>query len=272
MQYLDEALKIYLADVVLGAQTDTGDLTGATVATGSDQVPAPDLVAAALSTMLGPQLQAPPQYSAIKVEGRPLYSYARAGEVVEVQPRPITVHSLDVVETGPSRIQVRIACTRGTYARVIGEDLAVRLGTVGHLGALRREQSGSFTLAHAIAPDALADIVAVEPGLGWERVLGGRRDHRAPRRSLGEIREAVAPHIVSASQALSHLPALEVDATTRARTLNGQSPGAHPDGIGVGDRFRIVAGAELVAVAELTVKGPRLLLVHGEGDEHAERR
>lgn len=134
--------KAYSATVVLGVATDTGDADGLPVAT----VAVPPIDAAALervfASLRGPRTQVPPMYSALKRNGRPLYELARAGVEVEREARPITIESLTL--TGPvdgqgtSTIEIEVVCSKGTYIRVLAEEIAAGLGTRGHLGALRR--------------------------------------------------------------------------------------------------------------------------------------
>ena len=155
IQYLDESVKVYDMTIGLGQQTDTGDPTG----TVTDTAPVPELEEAAvrktLEGFLGDQMQTPPAYSAVKKDGKPLYHYARKGEAVEVAARPITIRALDLLGMEPGVLRVRLTCSRGTYARVLANDIAAALGTVGHLLALSRSQSGPFTLGAAISMASL---------------------------------------------------------------------------------------------------------------------
>ncbi|HRE92552.1 MAG TPA: tRNA pseudouridine(55) synthase TruB, partial [Myxococcota bacterium] len=147
--------KEYLAEVTLGRETDTLDAEGET--TGTRRVPPLDeaLVRAALAGFVGTHLQVPPRYSAIKKDGRTHMSRARNGESFDVEARPSLCHAMDLVELDVERgvITVRSHVGKGYYIRSFARDLAVALGTVGHLSALRRTRVGVFDLARAIPPE-----------------------------------------------------------------------------------------------------------------------
>ncbi len=130
--------KAYRACVRLGAATDTGDAEGSVV----QERPVPVLdraqVLGVLEALVGPGTQVPPMYSALKHQGRPLYELARRGEVVPRPPRPITIIRIELKHLAPDAIEFEVECSKGTYVRVLGEEIARRLGTLGHLAALRR--------------------------------------------------------------------------------------------------------------------------------------
>jgi tRNA pseudouridine55 synthase len=161
-QHLD-ANKCYSATLRLGQATATGDAEGDVVATAD--VPAltqADLDALA-QRMTGPQQQLPPMYSALKKDGKALYEYARAGQTVEREPRHIEIYALNMLlsldEQGFVAIHFDASCSKGTYIRTLGEDIAQALGTVGHLRALRRTRTGDFTEAGCIS---LAELEALD--------------------------------------------------------------------------------------------------------------
>lgn len=135
---IESGAKCYEFTVELGARTDTGDADGEVVE--RQQVPALDAarMEAALAGFRGPQKQVPPMYSALKRDGRPLYELARQGIEVERAARTIEIRRLDLVALRESAIDLVCECTKGTYIRVLGEDLARSLGTVGHLTKLHR--------------------------------------------------------------------------------------------------------------------------------------
>jgi tRNA pseudouridine55 synthase len=130
--------KAYRATIRLGSATDTGDADGQVIA----GAPVPGFDAAALEQALadlrGERLQVPPMYSALKRDGRPLYELARRGEEVERAARPITIESLVALGRSGDDLEVEVVCSKGTYIRVLAEEIATRLGTRAHLGALRR--------------------------------------------------------------------------------------------------------------------------------------
>ncbi|MDO4426793.1 MAG: tRNA pseudouridine(55) synthase TruB [Moraxella sp.] len=142
--------KAYLASVLLGASTDTGDKEGQITQTAD--VPAVSqakLEEIALS-MTGEIAQIPPMVSALKKEGKKLYEYARAGVEIERSPRNVLIHKLHLEKTSENTLDLAVTCSKGTYVRVLGEDIAKKLGTLGYLTALRRTQTGGFDVADAI--------------------------------------------------------------------------------------------------------------------------
>ena len=160
-----DADKTYEAVLRLGVRTDTGDSDGAPVET--SPVPALSLaqVVDACRTLTGEIWQTPPLYSALKKAGRPLYDYARAGETVEVEPRRVMVYELKPLALEADTVRFRVRCGKGTYVRTLGEDLARALGTVGHLVALRRMETGGLSVDDALTLEAIeqAPAAALRP-------------------------------------------------------------------------------------------------------------
>lgn len=156
VEYYQGHDKTYSAELTLGTATDTYDRTGSVVATA--RVPPltePD-IEAALAQFRGEIMQTPPIYSALKQGGESLYAKARRGEEVEVAPRPVTIHLLELLAwQPPDRLSIRVRCSAGTYIRSLAYDLGQALGTQAHLAALRREMAGSFTLDHAHTLDTI---------------------------------------------------------------------------------------------------------------------
>ena len=156
--YQLDADKSYQATILLGGQTDTGDAEGQIVA----QAPIPTFDNALLDKVahqfLGAQQQIPPMYSALKKDGKKLYEYARAGIEVERSPRDIVIKAIELKALDAEQIQLTVTCTKGTYVRVLGEDIAKEMGTLGHLIALRRMQVGNFNIDAAIALSELEKL------------------------------------------------------------------------------------------------------------------
>lgn len=268
IQYLDESVKVYDATIRLGTTTDTGDPTGTVVGEGPVPTLDPAAVAELLQGFIGERQQVPPAYSAVKVNGRPLYDYARKGEAVEAAPRTIIVRSMELLEHGEGWLRVLMTCGRGTYARGLAEEIAAALGTVGHLEALSRRQSGPFHLDGALGLDRLGEIVSADPDRTWEEVFAGPkvpREQRVPWKSRQDVRDGVRPRLITPLQALSHLPLLDVDAEGARRVRSGAAPGRLPAGLKIGGRYLLVHGDELLAVAESGARGPALLCVLGQG-------
>jgi tRNA pseudouridine55 synthase len=152
-----DAVKAYDFTVRFGSQTDTLDLEGKKIATSPHRPTLAD-VEAALPALTGPITQIPPAYSALKVDGQRAYDLARAGENVELKSRDVTIHSLEVMHAGESMLEeVTLSATvsKGTYIRSLARDIALALGTVGHVTMLRRTRAGPFTLEQAISLDFL---------------------------------------------------------------------------------------------------------------------
>ena len=151
-----DATKAYDFTIRLGAQTDTLDLEGTVVAT-SDHRPTQSDVEAILPRFTGPIEQVPPAYSALKVGGERAYDLARKGETVELKSRPVTIHDLTILASGADSVTLSATVSKGTYIRSLARDIALALGTVGHVTMLRRTRAGPFTLEKAKSLDFLAD-------------------------------------------------------------------------------------------------------------------
>jgi tRNA pseudouridine55 synthase len=153
-----DAAKGYDFTVQFGTQTSTLDVEGEVVAT-SDVRPTADQIAAILPAFTGPVDQVPPAYSALKVDGQRAYALARAGEAVTLATRRITVHHITLTATTADSATFSTLVTKGTYIRSLARDIAVALGSVGHVTMLRRTRSGPFGLGQAISLDKLAELV-----------------------------------------------------------------------------------------------------------------
>jgi tRNA pseudouridine55 synthase len=116
-----------------------------------------------LDRFMGPITQVPPMYSALKKDGKPLYEYARAGETVERKARHVVIHDLELlemqIEGGAPFLRLRVTCSKGTYIRTLGEDIAEALGCGGHLSALRRVVTGPFDASACVT---LEDLTAMD--------------------------------------------------------------------------------------------------------------
>jgi tRNA pseudouridine55 synthase len=190
--------KAYRARLELGVATDTGDAEGALVT----EAPVPALtraqVLAVLEGLQGPGTQVPPMYSALKREGRPLYELARRGEVVPREPRSIEIRRLDLVDLAPGSLDFEVVCSKGTYVRVLGEEIATRLGTVGHLAALRRLWVEPFE------DDPMVSLEAVEE---W---------------AAQAFRTVPPPWLLPAETAFRRLPRLDLTATQALHLRQGR--------------------------------------------------
>ena len=163
-QFLNTADKEYTGVIRLGSETDTGDPTGTVIRT----APAPGLVAARLHEVSrqfqGEMLQIPPMYSALKHHGMPLYKLARRGVEVERAPRRVWIERLALEIDDPTGVRFTVACSKGTYVRVLAQQVAEALGSVGHLERLRRTRFGPFRVEEAITLQSLeAESIPIIP-------------------------------------------------------------------------------------------------------------
>ena len=239
-----EGRKVYRFTVALGARTATGDTEGEVIERAAVPALTVAQLEAAMGGFLGESLQVPPMFSAIKQGGQPLYKLARAGKEVVREPRRIQIDRLELIrlETAaevPTALDCRVVCGKGTYVRVLAEDLARALGTVGHVSALRREQVEPFGAERLVT---LAEVEASAEAGGGARRPAEVIALRPPLPLLG------------AFDALPQLLAVELDAEATRRLLHGQAvtvPGVSQPGQRV--RLREQGGAflglgEVVAV------------------------
>jgi tRNA pseudouridine55 synthase len=204
--YLLESGKEYRATAVLGVATTTGDAEGEVTAHRPDGPrPSESEVAAVLRRFVGEIEQIPPMYSALKRDGVPLYRLARRGVAVEREARRVRIESLVLEEYRWPNLVMTVRCSKGTYIRTLVEDIAVALGTVGHVGQLRRLGVTPFAgePMHALAE--LERLAALPEGL----------------RALDAL-------LLPPDRALPDWPAVRLDAASAARLLQGQAVRAEP--------------------------------------------
>jgi tRNA pseudouridine55 synthase len=190
-ELLQAGRKTYLATVSLGAATETDDAEGRV----TEQMDVPPLSADAVSQVLqrflGEQMQLPPRYSALKVNGERAYAVARRGDDVALAARSICVYDLQLRAFSPTQLELEVACSKGTYVRALARDIAAALGTVGHLSGLQRTQVGPFTLGDA---------------------------HRMEELTADGLDQA----LLSPSRAVPDAPCIRVDDEQATRLRNGQ--------------------------------------------------
>ena len=156
-KYLINHDKIYTATVKLGIKTDTGDITGKVIEEKEVNYDCynEDSILKALENIKGKQKQIPPMYSAIKLNGKKLYEYARKGLEVKIEPRTIEIYNTELINIRKeeNEIKFRVSCSKGTYIRTLCETLAENLGTIGTMRALNREKVGEFEIEKSIRID-----------------------------------------------------------------------------------------------------------------------
>ena len=201
-EYVSASDKRYQAIIRLGSSTDTFDADGKFTRSDQPVNVTESQFEAVLKTFIGEIVQTPPPYSAVKLQGRKAYEIAREGEEVDIAPRKITVHHLEVLEWAPPEVVIDVHCSSGTYVRSLANDLGIQLGCGAYLVGLRRTKSGRFTLRDATplrklqesfnannwyqylipAAEALGDWPAIE--LSPDEVEGVRHGHRV--KAIGE--------------------------------------------------------------------------------------
>lgn len=144
-----------------GAQTDTGDIEGKIIAT-SDKIPNRAEILAAIPHFIGEITQIPPMYSAIKINGQEAYKLARKGQTIDMPERKITIYALELLAEYAKSAKFRVRCSKGTYVRTLGADLARYLGSEGYLSELRRTKCGNFSINHTILLDSLEKVEYID--------------------------------------------------------------------------------------------------------------
>lgn len=171
-KYLINHDKVYQAVLKLGIKTDTADASGTVLEEEEIIMPEEKRIKEIFSSMIGKQEQTPPMYSAIKVNGKKLYEYARQGKTVEIQPRKIEIYdlTLDKRNLDENEITFTVHCSKGTYIRTLCEKIAEDFGTIGYMKELNRLQVGEFHIADSITigelkenkGDILNKIITIE--------------------------------------------------------------------------------------------------------------
>ena len=225
--YLLDADKTYRVTAKLGIATDTGDADGSEIDTSDVPQLSYEEWHPVLQGFVGESMQVPPMYSALKKDGRRLYEMARKGETVERQPRPVRVDEIDLLEVAGSRLVFRVRCSKGTYIRVLVEDIARSVGAVAHTARLHREEVGDFQAADMLDLRVLEEVAAAGPE--------GLRDRLMP-----------------PDTALSALPAVTVATADGPRFAGGQVI-ATDCGVNAGLVRVYAEGLGFLGVGELSV-------------------
>ena len=203
--------KTYRAVLRLGCRTDTVDITGTVLESAPVTAGEAELIAA-LPRFVGPQMQTPPMYSAVKVNGQPLYKAARQGLTVERKARPIEVYGIEYGGSpAAGEYVLTVRCSKGTYIRTLLEDIAASIGQLGTMSGLRRTRAGLFTEADA---HSMEEIVAA--------------GEKGP--------DALAALLLPVERVFEPLPLLQVDGPTAARLYNGCPTSRYPAAEG---RYRV---------------------------------
>lgn len=157
ISFVTDGKKEYEFVLKFGEQTSTDDTEGEVIGKCS-KIPSREEIEKVLPLFMGEITQIPPVYSAIKINGKPAYKRARKGEKVEMPERKVFIYDLQLLEKNDDEAKFKVVCSKGTYVRTLGKDLALSLGTKGHLTELRRTKCGIFSLEHKILLDSLEKI------------------------------------------------------------------------------------------------------------------
>jgi tRNA pseudouridine55 synthase len=226
--FFESHRKHYLATMRLGVRTDTLDREGRII---SEQTPTatPEDVTAVLADFVGPCIQIPPRYSAVKFQGRPLYAWTRKGVDIEPPPRTVTIFSLAVAWIALPDVAFSVSCSRGTYVRSLCSDAGEKLGCGACLTELRRTADGPFTESSALRFEGLSPE-------GWKK--------------------RIEQGLIRLTDALPELPAMEVGVPLLAGLKTGRQPtaasvrGNDIPFLAAGDMVKMITpGGRLVAVA-----------------------
>jgi tRNA pseudouridine55 synthase len=234
-QDLLEADKTYETTVHLGISTNTGDTEGEAIATRDANVTRAQ-IEAVLPQFRGPIMQVPPMYSALKRDGKAYYEYAREGITLEREARPVTIHTLEFVAYEAPFLKLLVTCSKGTYIRVLGEDIGNALGCGAHLNALRRIQVGALTVDGMVTLETL-------------------QANAAPLSMLAPV-----------DALLSSFPAVQLTDELAKRFLNGQRLALGKEDVAVPEqqgRVRVYHGAALLGTAilqEFSILAPERLI------------
>jgi len=228
--FVVDSRKTYLFTVRWGEERDTDDAEGRVVQT-SDLRPERSAIEALLPRFIGSIEQIPPRYSAVKIAGERAYDLARDGEAVELAPRTVSIHRLQIVEVpDPDHTVLAAECGKGTYVRSLARDLGRALGTFGHVSALRRSRVGTFSESDMISLERLESLC-----------------HRAAA-GEGHLADVLLP----IETALDDIPALAVSPADAARLQRGQAVLLRGRDASI---FRgvvqVASSGQLVAIAEV---------------------
>lgn len=181
LPFLDSSSKTYEAELLLGSKTSTGDLEGEEILRKDPRIHEKQEIEETLSSFLGESTQIPPMSSAIKVDGVALYKLAHKGQEIERKPRKIVISSIRLLSQEGPRIRFEAEVSSGTYLRTLGEDIAERLGEVGHLVSLRRTKIGSVDVRKAkrIAEVSEGDLLSPLPFITLPKIEATEKQSEA---------------------------------------------------------------------------------------------
>lgn len=227
--FLEKGEKEYLATIKLGEETDTYDSEGVVVAKGDIISITKERIVSAINDFKGRLKQIPPMFSAVKMDGVPLYKLARKCVTVELKPRDVEIYSIDITNITPPFITINVICSRGTYIRSLAFDIGRKLGCGAHLVSLRRMKSGMFSLKDSISINDLKDLQE----------------------------DTLHNNIIPIERLFSNIPDIEVDTITANKIMDGLAPDTKSFNMGVNffpsirdnEMIRFTANGRIIALA-----------------------
>ncbi len=195
-RFLEVGKKEYLATIKLGEETDTYDREGNVVSRGDITSIGKEDIIAAINCFNGKIKQVPPVFSAVKMDGIPLYKLARQGVAVERAARDVEIYDIEIKDISIPFVSIRVVCSRGTYIRSLAFDIGRKLGCGAHLAGLRRIRSGLFSLKDSISIDSLHD-------------------------SKDDI---LKENLMSIERLFAHMPSIDIDEAAALKVMNGIAP------------------------------------------------
>ena len=219
--------KHYQCVLKLGERTETADCTGDLVDTVPVPVDANSLIEDHLSHFTGRITQTPPKYSAIKVNGKRLYEYARQGLDVDIPSREVHIDALSLLSEvdgytpSTAEIGLDIHCSKGTYIRSLGCDIAESIGTAGHLSVLRRLSSDGVDISKALTLQQVAELVTHEPVEDWRLALSKEGKDLFTRRSRSEVLDLLKSHWISPTVLFRSMPSVVANLEESFRLAQG---------------------------------------------------
>lgn len=160
---LQEGMKEYVAEITFGATTPSYDLEKEIDATYPWEHITLESIKAVLPRFTGRVMQVPPVYSAVKVDGKRAYSYARKGKDVEIKPKALEIREMEIIDWSAPKLTLRVLCSKGTYIRALARDIGEALESGAHLTALRRTRVGDYSIDDAMDIDKVVEVIANGP-------------------------------------------------------------------------------------------------------------
>ena len=202
VEYVLHESKTYKAKIKLGESTTTYDAEGTITAHAPTSGLTRSLIEQILPQYTGNIQQVPPIYSALKKAGKPLYEYARKGDLIEIEPRWVYIHNIDLLTFNEPFVELRITCGAGTYIRSLADDLGRSLGCGAHMVGLIREQSSGFKLKDSIKLNTIHDAISSNP-------------------------KAISQYLQPIDSPIAYMPKLGISSNNELNILHGKTIQAH---------------------------------------------